>query len=113
MEILLIFVFGMILGVIPGMIADKKGHSFVFWRFFGTLLFIIALPAALLLTDRNTKKCPQCAELVKLDALRCRHCGHDFTPLAARRSGLIKCPSCRRDVPATLTRCTFCHSSTS
>ena len=26
------------------------------------------------------KKCPSCAESVKTEALKCRHCGHEFPP---------------------------------
>lgn len=28
----------------------------------------------------DEKKCPRCAEVVKLDALVCRHCGYQFDP---------------------------------
>lgn len=26
------------------------------------------------------KKCPSCAELVKEEAIKCKHCGHNFKP---------------------------------
>ncbi len=38
-----------LLGVIPAMIAQKKGHNFGVWWFFGAMMFIFALPAALIL----------------------------------------------------------------
>lgn len=31
--------------------------------------------------QRNQKKCPSCAEAIKLEASRCKHCGHEFTDL--------------------------------
>lgn len=27
---------------------------------------------------KNHKRCPQCAEVVKAEALKCKHCGSDF-----------------------------------
>jgi hypothetical protein len=38
-----------LVGVIPAMIAQKKGHNFAAWWFFGAMMFIFALPAALIL----------------------------------------------------------------
>lgn len=66
------------LGIIPAMIAYKKSRSFVGWWLFGTLLFIIALPAILLASEKYVKECPECAEMVKERAKKCRFCGHDF-----------------------------------
>lgn len=53
MEILVI---AMLLGIIPSMIASKKGGSAFGWWLFGSLLFIIALPLALLKRDTTAER---------------------------------------------------------
>jgi hypothetical protein len=54
MEVLLLFLImvfpiALIIGLLPAAIANSKGHSFFGWWVYGFLLFIIALPHALLL----------------------------------------------------------------
>jgi hypothetical protein len=77
--------FAMLLGVITGAIAQKKGDSFLAWWLFGTFLFIIALPMVLLMEGKagargmGTKKCPYCG--------------------AATRTSVMECPECRRSQP--------------
>lgn len=110
MEILLI---ALVLGCIPGAIAQSKGRSFVGWWLYGAALFIIALPHALIIgrkeqhrTDHApapapapatpTKKCPMCAELVQADARICRYCRHEFGTTTAER------PAARHDFRAEL-----------
>lgn len=54
-------------------------------RSFGgyTILSLILTPAIgviiLLVGGNNGKKCPQCAEFVKIESRKCKHCGAEFT----------------------------------
>lgn len=50
---------------------------------------LLALGAALLITgviisrSATHKTCPQCAERVRYEALKCKHCGHEFASKTA------------------------------
>lgn len=47
--------------------------------FFGSLIlspFVVLI--YLLFAGYNGKDCPKCAEKVKTEAIKCKHCGHDF-----------------------------------
>jgi hypothetical protein len=75
----LIITLAVILGLIPAEIARRKGHSFLGYWIFGVLLWIIALPAALIL--KPTYQCPHCMEAINPAASRCPHCHGAVTPL--------------------------------
>jgi hypothetical protein len=77
-----------VIGLLPAAIAKSKGRSFGLWWFYGAMLFIVALPHALLLKAdqaalddealrEGNKKCTFCAELIRSEAVVCRFCSRD------------------------------------
>ncbi|MEH2407896.1 zinc ribbon domain-containing protein [Nostoc sp.] len=83
-ESLFAVIFAWLIGLIPGFIAYNKGRNFYNWWMYGHLMFIFALPHALLLKETENsminkgiyKICPYCAETVKKEATVCKHCGN-------------------------------------
>jgi hypothetical protein len=48
-ELALTVALAALVGLVPATIAHRKGRDFLAWWFFGTMLFVAALPASLLL----------------------------------------------------------------
>lgn len=72
MELVIIAIIGLALGLVPGLIAQSKGRSFLPWWLYGAALFIVALPHAIMLGPRNA--CPACREPIRMFASVCPHC---------------------------------------
>jgi hypothetical protein len=103
------FIVAPLLALIPATIAKNKGRSFGGWWFYGWLLWIVALPHALLMSSRmndNQRKCPACAEYVKKEALRCKHCGEVFK--TETKLGL-ECPKCHKNYDTSWKICLQCN----
>jgi len=72
------FIIYLVLCLLVGKLAANRGHSAV--GAFLLALFLsplVGLIAAFVFTG-DVKKCPRCAEMVKGEALVCKHCGAEF-----------------------------------
>ncbi|MBN5198738.1 zinc ribbon domain-containing protein [Serratia proteamaculans] len=82
-----------LLGLITAFIAQSKGRSFAGWWVYGFLLFIVAIIHVLIIPSERkhsttsspssgeSRDCPYCAEPIKRQASKCKHCGSDVEPL--------------------------------
>lgn len=107
-----------VLSLIVGYVATQKNRSFGGFFFLSlivspliSLLILIAVPATVIVSESTPvmrRQCPFCAETIKQEAIKCKHCGSDVEKETEDKSekhseshnipkdGLvsISCPSC-------------------
>lgn len=87
----MIWFFWIALSFVVGAFSRSKGHSFAAGLVFALLLSPVIAGLVVAIRKPNTaelerralgggavRKCPACAELVKADAIKCKHCGADL-----------------------------------
>ncbi len=79
----------LVFGVVCGIAASSRGRGAGWWFFMGCLFGPFALVAVLVMQNLKNApspsthvKCPDCRELVLVDARVCKHCGCKLVPAA-------------------------------
>ena len=93
------FVLYLVCAIVAAVVARKKGRSQIGWFVLSLLLtplmvlVLLALPPvqgaveAAAILGGEQKRCPYCAELIRVEAVRCRHCQADLRSGSTAASG--------------------------
>ncbi|MEC4678412.1 MAG: zinc ribbon domain-containing protein [Nitrospirota bacterium] len=115
-------VIGMLLGAAVGVIAEQKNRPFFPWALYGFFLFFFAIIHIAVIGDKAYeddqlkgmayKKCPACAEMVKNEAVFCKHCKTSLSPEISRAAPDVlprPCRWCKQDlVDPEVNKCPSC-----
>ena len=75
-------VFAILVGIFASMRRARNGFGWFLLAMLISPLLAFLLCAALGPSPRSRRKCPACAEYIKREAARCKHCGQEAPPLA-------------------------------
>jgi hypothetical protein len=70
-----------IAGIVGSIIARRKGRHPIGWFILCAIVPLLIVVIAVLpplVSKGYTKKCPYCAEIIKKDAMVCKHCGREL-----------------------------------
>jgi hypothetical protein len=88
----IVVLFWLLFGIVTAVAAVNRGRSGFSWFFVGLLLGPFGLILVLVMSSKqepgndtslpnyDTKTCPDCAEVIKWEARKCRFCGADINP---------------------------------
>ena len=71
-------ILAVVAGIVGAILARPKGRSPILWFILCAIIPLLIIAIAMLpsvVAKGFTKQCPHCAEIIKEDATRCKHCG--------------------------------------
>lgn len=79
----------LVCGIFAASIAQTKGYSGCLWAIIGFMFGPLAMIGVGLMEKKEApaepaddlRACPFCSEMIKVTAIKCRHCGSEVTPL--------------------------------
>ncbi len=119
-------------GIFSAIVASSKGRSGFGWLVLGLIFGVFALLAVGFMPAVKTdnamqktgqppvvleRKCPFCAEIIKAEAIVCKHCGRDVEPVAideaaAPPTKFLTCPHCGAVLGENKAFCHKCQKET-